>query len=240
MFDLEESIAQWRRQMLVAGIKTKSLDELESHLREEVEKQIKAGQKPKQAFEIAAEEIGRPAMLKAEFAKVAETWPVWKKLRKLLGFNEIPSPALIDFATVGRRTLELAAVEARTFRHDFIGTEHLLLGLLKSESTIVSKVMRSLGVEEKTVRIEIEKFVPGGPVHEGSLNTPYTPRAKNALRLAGKEARALSQPQINPEHILLGLIREGDGVAWRVLKNLKIHIENVREEILRETGRAGL
>ena len=242
MFDLEQAIAQWRGQMLAAGIKTaESLDELENHLREEVQKQVKSGQKPKQAFDIAVDQIGRPAVLKTEFAKVDETWPrlIWQKLRTLLGINKIPSPSFNDFAPVGIQTLEMAAEEARNFRHDYIGTEHILLGLLKSNSTIVSKVMRSLGVEEKTVRIEIEKFVPGGPAHEGSLNTPYTPRAKNALRLAGKEARALGQPQINPEHILLGLIREGDGVAWRVLKNLKIHIENVREEILRETGRAG-
>jgi Clp amino terminal domain, pathogenicity island component len=241
MFDLEQAISRWRRQMLAAGIRTaESLDELENHLREEVEKQIKSGQNPTQAFETAIDQIGRPAVLKKEFAKVDGPWPVWKKLRTLFGFNKIPSPSLVDFAPVGIRTLEMAAGEARNFRHDYIGTEHLLLGLLKSESTIVSNVMRSLGVDEKAIRIEIEKFVPNGPVHENSVKIPYTPRAKSALRLAGKEAHASSQLQIDPEHILLGLIREGDGVAWRALKNLGIHIENAREEILRQTGRARL
>lgn len=238
MFDLEKSIAQWRRQMLGAGIKApESLDELENHLREEVEKQIKLGQTPERAFEIAVDQIGRPALLKVEFAKVDKPWPVWQKLRTLLGFNKIPSPSFRDFAPVGAQTLELAAGEARNLRHDYIGTEHILLGLLKSESTIVSNVMRRLGIEERALRIEIEKFVCNGPAHQISTNIPYTPRAKNALQLAGNEARAFNQPQINPEHILLGLIREGDGVAWRALKNLGIRVERVREEILRETGK---
>ena len=233
MFELEKSVTEWRQQMLAAGIKTaESLDELENHLREEVEKQIKSGQNPERAFEMAMDQIGRPEILKTEFAKVDEKWPIWQKLRKLLGFNQFPPPSLVDFAPVGIRTLNLAAGEARNFRHDYIGTEHLLLGLLKSESTIVSNVMRKLGVEEKAIRIEIEKFVPNGPVYEISINIPYTPRAKNALQLAGNEARALNQPQINPEHILLGLIREGDGVAWRALKNLGIQIEDARKVLL--------
>ncbi len=241
MFNFEKAIAEWRQQMLAAGIKTaESLDELENHLREEVEKQIKSGQNPRQAFETAIDQIGGPAILKKEFAKVDEPWPVWQKLRTLLGFNRISSPSLIDFAPVGIQTLELAAGEARNFRHDYIGTEHLLLGLLKSNSTIVSNALRKLGVDEKAIRVEIEKFVPNGSVHDISANIPYTPRAKSALQLAGNEARALSQPRIDPEHILLGLIREGDGVAWRALKNLGIHIENAREEILRQTGRARL
>jgi hypothetical protein len=233
MFDLENAIAQWRQQMLAAGIKrAESLDELENHLREEMEKQIKLGQKSEQAFEIAAMQIGQAAPLKAEFAKVGETWAVWHKLRTFLGFNKNPSPSLEDFAPTGAQTLELAAGEARNFHHNFIGTEHILLGLLQSESTIVFNVMRRLGVEENAVRIEIEKFFGGLPAHEISVNVPYTPRAKNALQLAGNEARAFNQPQINPEHILLGLIREGEGVAWRVLKALGIQIEDARRELL--------
>src|SRR5215469_18035630 len=153
MFDLEQAIAQWRRQMLAAGIQSaESLDELENHLREEVNERMKSGQKPKQAFEIAVDKIGRPRLLKAEFAKVDGTWLIWQKIRTFLGLNKIPSPALIDFAPVGVQTLELAAVEARNFRHDYIGTEHILLGLLKSDSMIVSRVLRSLGVEEKVLR----------------------------------------------------------------------------------------
>jgi hypothetical protein len=234
MFNLEQSIALWRQQMLAAGIKTtESLDELENHLREDVAEQIKSGQKPERAFEMAADQIGQAALLKAEFAKVGEPWPLWQKLRTLLGFNKIPAPSFKDFAPIGVQTLELAAREARNFRHDFIGTEHILLGLLKSESTIVSNVMRRLGVDPKAVRIEIKKFVGNGPVHEISAN-PYTPRAKNALQLAGNEARAFNQTRIKPEHILLGLIREGDGVAWRALKNLGIQIEDARRELLVE------
>jgi hypothetical protein len=241
MFNLEQAISEWRLQTLAAGIKTpESLDELENHLREELEKRIDLGQKPKQAFEIAVDQIGRAPQLKAEFAKVEQTWPVWQKLKALLGFNKILSPSFRDFAPMGVQTLELADGEARNFRHDYIGTEHVLLGLLKSKSTIVSNVVRRLGVDEKVIRSEIGKFTGKGPVHEVSVNIPYTPRAKNALHLAAHEARALNQPHISPEHILLGLILEGDGVAWRVLKNLGIQIENARAEVLRGTGGAGL
>ncbi|HTV40201.1 MAG TPA: Clp protease N-terminal domain-containing protein [Candidatus Sulfotelmatobacter sp.] len=230
IFDLEQSIEYWRRHMFAAGIKaTKSLDELENHLREEVEEQIKLGQKPDRAFEMAADQIGGAAALKAEFAKVDGIWPSWQKIMTFLGFNKIPAP---DFAPAGMQSLGLAAGEARNFCHDYIGTEHILLGLFKSESTVVSNVVRRLGVDEKAVRIEIGKFVGNGPVHEIPMSIPYTPRAKNALQLAGNEARALNQQQINPEHILLGLIREGDGIAWRALKNLGIRIEDVRRELL--------
>ena len=239
MFELEKSIVKWRRQMLAAGIKaTESLDELENHLREEVEKQIKSGQKPERALEIAVDQIGRPSPLKAEFAKVEETWLT--KLKALLGLNKILPPPFKDFAPVGMQSLELAAGEARDRYHNYIGTEHILLGLLKSESSVISNVMRRLGVDEKAIRIEVEKFTANGPTPGASVNIPYTPRAKNALQLAGKEARALHQPQINPEHILLGLIVEGDGIAWRVLKNLGIRGKKVRKEILKETGTAGL
>jgi Clp amino terminal domain, pathogenicity island component len=239
MFDLEKSIVKWRRQMLAAGIKaTESLDELENHLREEVEKQIELGRKPERAFEIAMDQIGRPTPLKAEFAKIEETWPVWQRLKALLVFN-ISSPSFKDFAPVGIHTLELAAGEARSFRHNYIGTEHILLGLLKSESTVVANVMRRLGVDEEAIHAVV-KSVGKGLNQEISGDIPYTPRAKNALRIAGKEARALNQAQINPEHILLGLILEGHGLAWRVLKNLEIHSEDVRKEISRETGNAGL
>lgn len=231
MFDLEKSIAQWRRQMLAAGIKvTESLDELENHLREEVEKQIKLERKPEHAFDIAVDKIGKPAPLKEEFAKVEATWLA--KLKALLGLNKILPPPYKDFAPVGMQTLELAAGEARDRYHNYIGTEHILLGLLKSESSVISTVMRRLGVDEKAIRIEVEKFTANGPTPGASVNIPYTPRAKNALQLAGKEARALHQPQINPEHILLGLIREGNGVAWRALKNLGIQIEGARRELL--------
>lgn len=237
MFDLENAIATWRQQVLAAGIKTtESLDELENHLREEAEKQIKSGQRPEQAFEIAVEQIGQAALLKTEFAKVGEPWPIWHRLKALLGFNRFPSPSFEDFAPIGVQSLKLAAGEAQNFHHHFIGTEHILLGLLKSESAIVSNVMRRLGVEERTVRVEIEKFfdlLPGGhgPAQDVSATIPYTPRAKNALRLAVNEARALNQPRIKPEHILLGLIREGDGVAWRALKSLGIQIEDARREL---------
>jgi hypothetical protein len=241
MFDLEQSIAEWRKQMLAAGIKSPVLlDELESHLREEIEEQTKSGNSPQQAFEMAVDRIGQAILLRQEFAKAGETkWSIWQKLKTMFGLNTILSPSLEDFDPTAVQALGFAAGEARGFYHDYIGTEHILLGLVKSESNIVSKVMRRLGVEDKAIRVEIGKFVGKGPEHEIAANIPYTPRAKNALQLAAREARTLNHPHVNPEHIFLGLILEGDGVAWRALKNLGIQIESAREEVLREMSRAG-
>jgi hypothetical protein len=239
MFNLEQSIAEWRQQVLAAGIKTPvPLEELESHLREETEQQVRAGTDEARAFEIAVQRIGQPAPLKKEFMKTANfKWMLWQKIKPLFGIRDVP--ALDTFEPAALQTLNLAAGEARGFHHNFIGTEHILLGLIKPESNMVSKVMRRLGVEDKAIRIEIEKFVGHGPANEVSVKIPFTPCARKALRLAADTARTLNQPYVNAEHIFLGLILEGDGVAGRVLKNFGIQIENAREEVLREIRRAG-
>jgi ATP-dependent Clp protease ATP-binding subunit ClpC len=119
--------------------------------------------------------------------------------------------------------------------HDFIGTEHVLLGLLKSQSGIVPNVMGRLGVEFDSIRAEIEKVIgPGLPAHRVAANIPYTPRATRALALAAKEAEGLNQAQVSPEHIFLGLIKEGTGVAAVVLNNLGVDIGRARGEIVKE------
>jgi ATP-dependent Clp protease ATP-binding subunit ClpC len=99
---------------------------------------------------------------------------------------------------------------------------------------VVSKVLRRFGVERDAVRVEIEKLVGPGPVHEVNPAIPFTPRARKALQLAASEAKAMNQARVGTEHIFLGLLSEGSGVAALVLKNLGIETQRTREEILKE------
>ena len=130
--------------------------------------------------------------------------------------------------------LALARKEADRFNHNYVGTEHLLLGLIKLGQGVAVNVLQKLGLDLETVRIEVEKQVGSGPDTKMSGNIPYTPRVKKVLALAGKEAKALNHSYVGTEHILLGLLREGDGVAARVLKTLEVDIERTRNEVLKE------
>jgi ATP-dependent Clp protease ATP-binding subunit ClpC len=115
-----------------------------------------------------------------------------------------------------------------------VGTEHLLLGLIKLGQGVAINVLAKMGLDLETVRMEVEKQVGSGPETKMVGNIPYTPRVKKVLALAGKEAKALGHSYVGTEHVLLGLLREGDGVAAKVLKNLDVDIERTRNEILRE------
>src|SRR5438477_426 len=133
-----------------------------------------------------------------------------------------------------QQVLDLARKEADRFNHNFVGTEHLLLGLIKLGQGVAVNVLQKLGLDLETVRMEVEKQVGTGPDQKMIGNIPYTPRVKKVLALAAKEAKALNHTYVGTEHILLGLLREGDGVAARVLKNLDVDIEQTRQEILKE------
>src|SRR4051812_7597832 len=139
-----------------------------------------------------------------------------------------------NFTPRAQQVLALARKEADRFNHNFVGTEHLLLGLIKLGQGVAVNVLQKLGLDLETVRMEVEKQVGTGPDQKMIGNIPYTPRVKKVLALAAKEARALNHTYVGTEHILLGLLREGDGVAARVLKNLDIDIEQTRQEILKE------
>ncbi len=139
-----------------------------------------------------------------------------------------------NFTPRAQQVLALARKEADRFNHNFVGTEHLLLGLIKLGQGVAVNVLQKLGLDLETVRIEVEKQVGTGPDQKMIGNIPYTPRVKKVLSLAAREAKALSHTYVGTEHILLGLLREGDGVAARVLKNLDIDIEQTRQEILKE------
>jgi hypothetical protein len=128
MFNLEQSIAEWRRHLIASGMKFPEVrDEIESHLREDVEQQVRSGATEEQAFKISVLRLGEAVALKKEFMKARETkWTLLRKLKRaLLGVDEIPFPSSEDFAPAARQTLELAPEEARRFHHDFIGTEHV-------------------------------------------------------------------------------------------------------------------
>jgi hypothetical protein len=238
MFDLEKLIADWRQQMMAAGVSnSEALIELEGHLRDDIEQEVRAGLSSQQAFELATQKMGEAHQLKGEFAKVNRSRS--DILRKLKGFflgrGAVKLSPAIAFAPAAQQTLEFARAEAPRLNHDFIGTEHVLLGLLKSQSGTVANVMGRLGVGFEAIRAEIEKVIgPGVPAQRIAANIPYTPRATRALALAAKEADGLNQTQVSPEHIFLGLIKEGSGVAAIVLKNLGVDISRARGEIVKE------
>ncbi len=142
--------------------------------------------------------------------------------------------AMSNFTPRAQQVLALARKEADRFNHNFVGTEHLLLGLIKLGQGVAVNVLQKMGLDLETVRMEVEKQVGTGPDQKMIGNIPYTPRVKKVLALAAKEAKALNHTYVGTEHILLGLLREGDGVAARVLKNLDVDIEQTRQEILKE------
>ena len=139
-----------------------------------------------------------------------------------------------NFTPRAQQVLALARKEADRFNHNFVGTEHLLLGLIKLGQGTAVNVLQKLGLDLETVRLEVERQVGTGPDYKVMGNIPYTPRVKKVLALAAKEAKALNHTYVGTEHILLGLLQEGDGVAARVLKNLEVDIEQTRQEILKE------
>jgi len=139
-----------------------------------------------------------------------------------------------NFTPRAQQVLALARKEADRFNHNYVGTEHLLLGLIKLGQGVAVNVLQKMGLDLETVRMEVEKQVGSGPETKMVGNIPYTPRVKKVLALAGKEAKALNHSYVGTEHILLGLLREGEGVAARVLKSLEVDIERTRNEILRE------
>ena len=379
MFNLEQAISDWRCQMSAGGIESRELlDELESHLRDEIERQICSGADEESAYRTAVASVGSATTLKAEFAKVAKAdrrqpwiflrtfyfgsvafvllintctllvyelsplervlgvsavsliclylaclphllkslpaaaygrfamaikmanslvwvWPIWALLEAehivhlevgivptmilwclyaamvmsafayglhgrcfprgnsggpLPPFQPHPQPipprrpCPPDFAAalppskpvdpIVHQSLEAAFGEASRLGHDFIGTEHVLLGVLKLAKGSFADVLRKMNVDREVVRMEVERLVFAVPTVTAMATIPLTPRARKAIRLAAREATALNHSCISAEHIFLGLLLEGGGIAARVLKNLGIQIDKARQEILSE------
>jgi ATP-dependent Clp protease ATP-binding subunit ClpC len=142
------------------------------------------------------------------------------------------------FTERARKVIILAKEEARRFNHDYIGTEHILLGLIREGEGVAAAVLQKMGISLENIRLEIEKLVQPGPTTQIIGDIPFTPRAKKALELAAEEARSLGHNYIGTEHLLLGLIREGEGVASQVLLNLGMDLNGVRNEVMELLGSA--
>lgn len=144
------------------------------------------------------------------------------------------SEPMSNFTPRAQQVLALARKEADRFHHNYIGTEHLLLGLINLGQGVAVNVLQKMGLDLDTVRQAVDEQVGLGPEAKPSGNIPYTPRVKKVLALAGKEAKSLNHSYVGTEHILLGLLREGEGVAARVLKSLDVDVDRCRNEILSE------
>jgi hypothetical protein len=135
-----------------------------------------------------------------------------------------------------RKVMQLANQEAQRFNHEYIGTEHILLGLVKEGSGVAANVLKNLDIDLRKIRLEVEKIVQSGPDMVTMGKLPQTPRAKLVIDLAIEEARNLNHKYVGTEHLLLGLLREQETVASQVLRNLGLKLSDVRKEVLQVLG----
>jgi len=140
------------------------------------------------------------------------------------------------FTDRARKVMALANQEAQRFNHEYIGTEHILLGLVKEGSGVGATVLKNLDVDIKKLRLEIEKHVKSGPDMVTMGKLPQTPRAKKVIEYAIEEARSLNHNYVGTEHILLGILRESEGIAAQVLLDIGLKLEEVRQEVLNLLG----
>src|SRR5215472_299196 len=140
------------------------------------------------------------------------------------------------FTDRARKVMQLANQEAQRFNHEYIGTEHILLGLVKEGSGVAANVLKNLDIDLRKIRLEVEKIVQSGPDMVTMGKLPQTPRAKKVIEYSIEEARNLNHNYVGTEHLLLGLLREQEGVAAQVLMNLGLRLEDVREEVLNLLG----
>jgi ATP-dependent Clp protease ATP-binding subunit ClpC len=136
------------------------------------------------------------------------------------------------FTDRAKKVMNLARQEAQRFNHEYLGTEHILLGLVQEGSGVAANVLKNMGIDLNKIRMEVEKIVKTGPSMVTMGQLPFTPRAKKVLELSMEEAGNLGHNYIGTEHLLLGLIKENEGIAAQVLINLAVKLEDVREEVL--------
>ena len=142
------------------------------------------------------------------------------------------------FTENAQKIILIAQEEAKRLNHDYVGTEHILLGLSAIEGTVSNKILTNLGVTFRKVRLEIEKMVGIGDTIMLLGEIPFTPRAKKVLEFSVEESQMLGTDHIGTEHILLGLIREEEGMAGRILENLGLKLDTVRDAVLNFLGDA--
>jgi ATP-dependent Clp protease ATP-binding subunit ClpC len=136
------------------------------------------------------------------------------------------------FTNRARKVMQLANQEAQRLQHEYIGTEHILLGLVKEGDGIAANVLKNLDADLRKIRLEVEKIAQGGTYQAKSGQLPHTPHARRVLDAALEEARNCEHNYVGTEHLLLGLLREKEGVAAQVLVNMGLRVEDVREEVL--------
>ena len=136
------------------------------------------------------------------------------------------------FTDCARKAMQLANQEAQRFNHEYVGTEHILLGIVKLGEGVAAMTLKRLDVDLRKVRLEVEKIVQSGPDMVTMGKLPQTPRANKVIQYAMEEARNLNHNYVGTEHLLLGLLREQDGVAAQALMNLGLKLEDVREEVI--------
>jgi ATP-dependent Clp protease ATP-binding subunit ClpC len=139
-----------------------------------------------------------------------------------------------NFTPRAKQVIALAHKEAERLNHNFIGTEHILLGLIKEGKGVAVNVLKNLGLNLENVRMEVEKQVGIQCDQKIAVCIPFTPRTKRVLEIAKEEAKLLNHNYVGTEHLLLGLLRESEGVASRVFKNFNINVEQTRKEIVNE------
>src|SRR6202451_3440086 len=140
------------------------------------------------------------------------------------------------FTDRARKVMQLANQEAQRFNHEYIGTEHILLGLVKEGTGVAANVLKNLDIDLRKIRLEVEKIVQAGPDMVTMGKLPKTPRAKKVIEYSIEEARNLNHNYVGTEHLLLGLLREQEGVAAHGLVELGVKLEEVREEVLNLLG----
>jgi ATP-dependent Clp protease ATP-binding subunit ClpA len=140
------------------------------------------------------------------------------------------------FTDQARTVMQTANEEARRRGHEYIGTEHILLALAKDGSGVAANALKNLEIETRKLRVEVEKMIPSGPSKATTGKLPQTPPAKKAIEYSIEEARSLKHNFVGTEHLLLGLLREQEGVAAQILMNLGLKLEEVRAEIVRLLG----
>jgi hypothetical protein len=353
MFHLETAIRTWRQRLRASGFSSsETIDELESHLREEFESQLCRGLNPEAAFQLAAELIGDPRSLNGEFSKLAcskyrgvtkffrpscflaalflfaggipavwnsellianralcfitilaatcylaalpflyrslpnpegrrvaivlksmsaffACWPVFALLDglrilplhltnslSLLGWDgyvmcvftmfayfvrgiegpDASTPGSYKFSETAETALNRARDEATKLHHDYVGTEHILLGVLAAESSLLADIFRKASITAEAARSQVEKIAKPAAASQAEARIEYTPRARRALQLAERESRAMNQPCLGVEHIFLGVLLENEGLAGLVLRNLGIDYGTARAEIWKGFG----
>jgi hypothetical protein len=195
-----------------------------------------AGQQRATAIRRCFNEIEELAQL-TEIAAPKKSQSFFRRLFAKPGTSPKTRPSdenLSNFTPRAQQMLALARKEADRFNHNFVGTEHLLLGLIRLGQGVAANVLQKMGLDLEIVRKEVEKQIRSGPDQKMIGNIPYTPRVKKVLVLAAREATALKHMYVGTESIFLGLLREGDGVAGRVLRQLGVELDRTRQEILKE------